>query len=97
MRTNRHLKPFVKWAGGKAQILDEIRAKYPTGLGSAVTKYAEPFVGGGAVLFDVLSNFALREVYISDVNCELIHTYTTIRDGADELIDALREYEARYL
>jgi DNA adenine methylase len=97
MRTNRNLKPFVKWAGGKAQILDEIRAKYPTGLGSAITKYAEPFVGGGAVLFDVLSTRAIREVYISDVNRELIHTYTTIRDGADELVDALREYEARYL
>ena len=97
MKTNRNLKPFVKWAGGKAQILDEIRAKYPEGLGSAITKYAEPFVGGGAVLFDVLSNFALREVYISDINRELIHAYTTIRDGADELIDVLREYEARYL
>ncbi|MDR2174695.1 MAG: DNA adenine methylase [Synergistaceae bacterium] len=94
---SRSIKPFVKWAGGKAQILDAIRAKYPIGMGAAVTKYAEPFAGGGAVLFDVLNNYALRDVYISDVNRELIHTYTMIRDGADELTEALREYEARYL
>jgi DNA adenine methylase len=48
-------KPFLKWAGGKSQILKDIRAKYPAGLGGRVCKYAEPFVGGGAVLFDVLN------------------------------------------
>jgi DNA adenine methylase len=50
-------KPFVKWVGGKTQILDEIRRKYPIGLGVSVPKYAEPFVGGGAVLFDVLNHY----------------------------------------
>jgi DNA adenine methylase len=97
MRINRNLKPFVKWAGGKAQILDEIRAKYPTGLGTTITKYAEPFVGGGAVLFDLLSRYELREVYISDVNRELIHTYKTIRDKASDLVGALSELENSYL
>ena len=43
-------KPFIKWVGGKGQLLDEIRQKYP----SRIEKYCEPFVGGGAVLFDVL-------------------------------------------
>lgn len=43
-------KPFIKWVGGKTQLLPEIRQKYP----QIVTKYCEPFVGGGAVLFDVL-------------------------------------------
>jgi DNA adenine methylase len=51
------VKPFVKWAGGKAQILDEIRRLYPIGLGTTIMKYAEPFVGGGAVLFDILLLF----------------------------------------
>jgi DNA adenine methylase len=45
---------FIKWAGGKGQILPEIRRAYPAGLGTTITKYAEPFVGGGAVLFDIL-------------------------------------------
>jgi DNA adenine methylase len=90
-------KPFVKWAGGKSQILDQIRAKYPAELGKSVTKYAEPFVGGGAVLFDVLNSHKLDAVYISDINRELIHTYTCIRDNHAELIDILDNYEREYL
>jgi DNA adenine methylase len=90
------VKPFLKWAGGKSQILDEIRNKYPDGLGTRYNKYAEPFVGGGAVLFDVLGNYNLDSVYISDVNRELITTYTIIRDAAEELIDMLAELERHY-
>jgi len=91
------VKPFVKWAGGKAQILEEIRQRYPSGLGKTITKYAEPFVGGGAVLFDILSKYQLEEVYISDINRELIETYTQIRDNADELISVLSTLECEYL
>jgi len=79
-------KPFVKWIGGKRQILDRIRAQYPTGLGESITKYAEPFVGGGAVMFDILNSFPMKEIYISDINKELINVYTTIRDDVDALI-----------
>jgi DNA adenine methylase len=91
------VKPFLKWAGGKSQILGHIRTKYPDGLGISVTKYAEPFVGGGAVLFDVLSQYTLNEVYISDINSELITAYTIIRDHIGELIDVLRNLETQYL
>jgi DNA adenine methylase len=91
------VKPFVKWAGGKAQILDEIRRLYPEGLGTTITKYAEPFVGGGAVLFDVLSKYQLEKIYISDINRELIATYSHIRDDVDELVDALRTMEQEYI
>jgi len=90
-------KPFIKWAGGKGQILSEIRKKYPDKLGERINKYAEPFIGGGAVLFDILNRYALEEVYISDINQELIHTYITIRDQADRLIRILAEYENEYL
>jgi len=90
-------KPFVKWAGGKGQILSEIRKMYPAELGGKVNRYAEPFIGGGAVLFDVLNNFDINEVYISDINQELIHTYVTIRDSVDELVDVLCELEIKYL
>ncbi|MCL2388206.1 MAG: DNA adenine methylase [Defluviitaleaceae bacterium] len=90
-------KPFVKWAGGKGQLLNEIRKKYPAELGGRISKYAEPFIGGGAVLFDVLNNFEISEVYISDINRELIHTYLTIRDNVDGLIQQLSDYESVYL
>lgn len=89
--------PFLKWAGGKSQILHEIRKRYPAELGKSIDKYAEPFVGGGAVLFDVLARYTLSEVYISDVNRELIHTYIHIRDRKDEFIHALRNLETEYL
>jgi len=89
-------KPFVKWAGGKTQILNEIRARYPADLGGRINKYAEPFVGGGAVLFDVLSKFTMEEVYISDVNSELITTYISIRDNVHALIDRLKQLEEEY-
>ena len=57
-------KPFIKWVGGKTQLLDEIRKYYP----SRIEKYCEPFVGGGAVLFDVLSRANPEEVLINDIN-----------------------------
>ena len=82
-------KPFLKWAGGKKQLLDSITAKYPTGLGTDVNRYCEPFVGGGAVLFDVLANFSLKEILINDINAELINTYETVRDNCGILIEQL--------
>ena len=83
-------KPFVKWAGGKGQLLSDIRKTYPKELGKTTTKYAEPFVGGGAVLFDILNTYpTIKEVYISDINAELINCYTTIRDGIEQLIQRL--------
>ena len=91
------VKPFLKWAGGKAQVLASIRLKYPTGLGKSVAKYAEPFVGGGAVLFDVLSHYQLTEVYISDTNRELVLTYQTIRDNIAVLLTYLKRLEDSYL
>ena len=91
------VKPFLKWAGGKSQILSEIRAKYPSGLGQTVKKYAEPFVGGGAVLFDILSSYELSDVYISDINRELILTYKKIRDDVESLISHLHLLESSYL
>jgi len=92
-------KPFIKWAGGKGQLIDTIREYYPIELGKSIRKYAEPFIGGGAVLFDILNRFGdeLDEVYISDINSELIDTYRTIKEQPDELIDALRELQTEHM
>ena len=85
-------KPFVKWAGGKSQLLNEIRLKYPANI----EKYCEPFVGGGAVLFDILDRFNPKEVLINDINKELINTYIQIRDNIKELIFYLSRYQKKY-
>ncbi|MBQ7956498.1 MAG: Dam family site-specific DNA-(adenine-N6)-methyltransferase [Clostridia bacterium] len=82
------VKPFLKWAGGKGQLLKEIEQYYPF-EDCNFTKYAEPFVGGGAVLFDILSKYDLEQIYISDINAELINTYRIIRDDIDALIEML--------
>lgn len=86
-------KPFVKWAGGKSQLLNEIRLKYPANI----EKYCEPFVGGGAVLFDVLERYYPREVMINDINLELINTYIQVRDNVGELIKCLKKYQKDYI
>ena len=81
------VKPFLKWAGGKNQLLNEIEKYYP--FENGIKKYAEPFVGGGAVLFDILNKYDLEEIYINDINEELINTYIMIREHIDELIQKL--------
>lgn len=91
------LKPFVKWAGGKGQLISDIKNTYPENLGKGINKYAEPFVGGGAVLFDILSNYKLENVYISDINAELINTYCIIRDNVCDLIILLTIMQNEYI
>ena len=90
------VKPFLKWAGGKGQLIKEIEKYYPF-ENVKINKYAEPFVGGGAVLFDILSKFDLDEIYISDINAELINTYIIVRDYIDKLIHLLISYQEDYV
>ena len=85
-------KPFIKWVGGKSQLLEEIRQKYP----SKIEKYCEPFVGGGAVLFDVLSRFQPNKVLINDINRELINTYSQIKNNCESLISHLSAINSIY-
>lgn len=85
-------RPFIKWVGGKTQLLPEIRQKYP----ATITRYCEPFVGGGAVLFDVLQTFHPQEVLINDINPELINLYENIRDNCDQLIQLLNQFQTEY-
>ena len=90
------MKPFLKWAGGKNQLLKEIRNYYPF-MNKNITKYAEPFVGGGAVLFDILLKYDLEEFYISDINKELIDTYQVIRDNPNKLVKILSNMQMEFI
>lgn len=79
------LSPFLKWAGGKRQLLPEIRKYIP----KKYYTYYEPFVGAGAVLFDLQPN----KVVINDINSELINTYKVIQNNIDDLIVELRKHK----
>lgn len=78
------MRPFVKWVGGKSQLLDTINLLKP----EKINKYIEPFVGGGAVFF----NFAHKEAIINDINKELITTYKIIRSEPKKLIKLLNNW-----
>ena len=78
-------KPFVKWAGGKRQIIKVLKENIP----ETFNRYIEPFVGGGALLFELLPSNAI----INDINSELINTYLVIKDNVERLIESLKEHK----
>jgi DNA adenine methylase len=85
LKRNELLRPFLKWAGGKRQLLPELRKYYPNKYG----RYYEPFLGAAAVLFDLQP----KKATISDFNAELINVYNVIKNNADELIEKLRHHK----
>lgn len=85
-------KPFVKWAGGKRQLLNTIRSMLPAKYGA----YYEPFLGGGAVFLDILRHQSSRKYFVSDLNQELILTYEVIRDNVNDLIKILKGHAASF-
>jgi DNA adenine methylase len=85
-------KPFVKWAGGKRQLIPILNENLPRTFGT----YFEPFLGGGALLFHMLTEQNGQKCSISDLNSDLVLSYTTIRDRIDELINSLKIHEKNY-
>ena len=85
-------KPFVKWAGGKRQLLAELEKNFPKQFGT----YFEPFLGGGAVLFDLLAKKPNLKCSISDLNSDLVLAYVTIRDKLGRLIESLENHSKNY-
>lgn len=91
-------KPFLKWAGGKSQLLNEIEKYFPPEIFEGrIYKYFEPFVGGGAVFFHISNNFSINESFICDINQELILTYKIIRDFIDDLIEQLEILQIKFI
>ena len=91
------LKPFVKWVGGKSQLVNELEKMLPTNGEKVLTNYVEPMIGGGALLFNVLSKFDFEQMYISDINAELINAYIAIKNNVDKLISKLAEIQLMFL
>jgi DNA adenine methylase len=90
MKTNPLVRPFLKWAGGKRQLLDELKKNMP----KKYNTYYEPFIGGGAFFFELQREKAV----INDSNAELINCYQVIRDNPNELLEDLKKHknEAEY-
>ena len=85
-------KPFVKWAGGKRQLIPILSENLPQTMGT----YFEPFLGGGALLFHILSERNGQTCGISDLNSDLVLSYITIRDKPAELINSLKNHAKNY-
>lgn len=91
-------RPFLKWAGGKGQLLRQLSAYLPEKIHYEPFTYIEPFVGGGAMLFFMLQHFGnVRKVVINDINEDLILAYRTIKADVETLISRLTSMEKEYL
>ena len=96
--TKTKAKPFLKWAGGKTQLLHTIDSFLPeTFRGEDDVTYIEPFVGGGAMLFYMLQKYTnIKRAIINDINPHLIKTYSVIRDDPHSLINALDDLQNQF-
>ncbi|MES2544813.1 MAG: DNA adenine methylase [Bacteroidota bacterium] len=90
-------KPFLKWAGGKTQLITDIEKALPTQFLKQKFTYVEPFVGSGAILFWILNNFPnVKNAVINDINSDLTNTYKVIASNPKELISVLNQFQAEY-
>jgi DNA adenine methylase len=97
MILNQRAKPFLKWAGGKSQLLSQFEAHYPPELKQGkIKRYIEPFLGGGAVFFDLAQTYDFGSVFLYDVNPELVLVYQVVKHYPDDLMAALEQLENKY-
>lgn len=90
-------KPFIKWVGGKGQLLSQLDTLLPPQIDGRPFTYIEPFVGGGAMLFHMLSNHPeIRRACINDINSHLVTAYRVIKERPKELIERLLAIENEY-
>ncbi len=87
------VKPFLKWVGGKTQLLKKINNEFPDKFNT----YIEPFIGGGSIFFKIVQKYGnSKKYYISDINTDLITSYKTIRDNVDEVIININNLNKTY-
>lgn len=91
-------KPFLKWAGGKTQLLEQFTDHFPKELKEEkLYNYYEPFLGGGAVFFFIAQNYSIKNAYLSDINEDLMLTYNVVKKNVTELIEELATLKESYL
>jgi len=96
-KKNNTAKPFLKWAGGKTQLLSQFEDFYPKELKEGkIKKYIEPFLGSGAVFFHIVQKYEIESAYLYDINEELITTYQIIKEEPHNLIDSLDRLSKKY-
>lgn len=95
----KYPKPFLKWAGGKTQLLNKFDRKLPQSIKdkNIIKRYIEPFVGGGALFFYLKRKYKIEESFLFDINKELILTYKTIQMDHKAIIDNLSKIEDKHL
>ena len=90
-------RPVLKWAGGKGQLLEQIEQKLPLKLKmNGIKRYIEPFVGGGAVFFDIYNRYNIQEAFLFDINPELVILYNVIKRDVENLITELTKIQTEY-
>lgn len=93
----KYAKPFLKWAGGKTQLINQFIQYFPEELKNGeIENYHEPFLGSGAVFFFVAQNYPIRKAYLSDINEELILTFNVVKRDVLLLIEELKKLKRRY-
>lgn len=96
-KDTENAKPFMKWAGGKTQLLPQLNAMLPAKLkANAIKTYIEPFVGGGAMFFNLQNMYDFENVILLDINPELVITYNVIKNNVEELIVGLKQISEKY-
>ena len=94
---NVYAKPFLKWAGGKGQLLSQLDDHLPSQLDGRPFTYIEPFVGGGAMLFHMLQTHPeIHRAVINDINPHLSLAYNVVKERPGELVDSLMAIEKEY-
>src|SRR3954453_12969071 len=90
-------KPFLKWAGGKSQLLPQFEAHYPPQLAAGqIATYIEPFLGGGATFLSIAQHYPFHQAYLTDINPELILAYTVVQRDPIDLIAQLEQHQQAY-
>ncbi|MFP5275014.1 MAG: DNA adenine methylase [Coleofasciculus sp.] len=98
MKNSMQARPFLKWAGGKSQLIKEIDKNLPEELAQGkINRYIEPFVGGGAVFLYIAQLDKVEEFFIWDINPELVLAYKTIQENVEDLIELLLKLQDKYL